>query len=90
LGDIFFALREGYEPSPVLRNELNEFEDPHHMDIHGTNLPNICHGNGSLEATIRMAGEKVKRNYRRAKPLRLVDFAPMIAYALGIRPPRQC
>jgi arylsulfatase A-like enzyme len=40
-----------------------------------------------MEAMAIMAGAGVKKNRRRARPIRLVDFAPTVAYALGVPAP---
>ena len=88
-GDVIYALKAGYEASAVLRSSLGEFEDPHYAAVHSSALPNAKYGTGTMEAMLIMAGGGVKKNRRRAKPIRLVDFAPTVAYALGVPPPAQ-
>jgi len=86
-GDVIYALKAGYEVSAVLRSSLVEFEHPHYAGIHSSVLPNAKYGTGTMEAVAIMAGAGVKKNRRRAKPIRLVDFAPTVAYALGVPAP---
>jgi len=88
-GDVIYALKAGYEASAVLRSNLAEFEEPHYGGVHSSALPNGQFGTGTLEAVVIMAGAGVKKNRRRGKPLRLVDFAPTVAYALGVPAPAQ-
>lgn len=88
-GDVIYALKAGYEAYPVLRSNLAEFEHPHYAGVHSSALPNARYGTGTLEAMAIFAGAGVKKNFRRPKPMRLVDFAPTVAYALGVPAPAQ-
>jgi len=88
-GDVIYALKAGYEASAVLRSNLVEFEDPHYGGVHSSALPNGTFGKGTLEAAIILTGAGIKTNQRREKPFRLVDFAPTLAYALGVPAPAQ-
>jgi len=88
-GDVIYALGAGYEAYAVLRASLCEFEEPHYAGVHSSVLPNAKYGTGTMEAMAIFAGGGVKKNQRRKKPIRLVDFAPTVAYALGIPAPAQ-
>ena len=88
-GDVIYALKAGYEASAVLRSNLVEFEHPHYGGIHSSVLPNASYGTGTMEAMAILAGAGVKKNWRRPKPIRLVDFAPTVAYAVGVPAPAQ-
>jgi len=88
-GDVIYALKAGYEASAVLRASLCEFEEPHYAGIHSSVLPNAKYGTGTMEAMAILAGGGLRRNRRREKPMRLVDFAPTVAYALGVPAPAQ-
>jgi predicted AlkP superfamily phosphohydrolase/phosphomutase len=88
-GDVIYALKAGYEASAVLRSNLIEFEEPHYGGVHSSVLPNGRFGTGTLEAAIILTGAGVKKNRRREKAFRLVDFAPTLAFALGVPAPAQ-
>ncbi len=63
---------------------------PANTSIHGTGLPSIKLGLGSLSVPLIAKGEGIKRGYVLNKRFRLIDIAPTIAYYLGIPPPKDC
>jgi len=63
---------------------------PPNTSIHGTGLPSIKLGEGSLSVPLIVKGPGIKRGYTLKKRFRLIDIAPTIAYFLEIPPPKDC
>ncbi|MBW2148999.1 MAG: alkaline phosphatase family protein [Deltaproteobacteria bacterium] len=85
-GDVIYVLDVGYEASGVLRTDLREFEEPHYSGIHSSVLPNAKLDEGTIQSMFIIAGPGIKKGIRMKNETPLVNFAPTIAYALGLPP----
>jgi len=88
-GDVIYVLDPHYEASGTIRVPPVNFEKPHFASIHSTVLPNAQLGMGTIEAMYVFKGPGVRKGWRRPQPIRLIDIAPTISYAINIPAPAQ-
>ncbi|MBI5967768.1 MAG: alkaline phosphatase family protein, partial [Deltaproteobacteria bacterium] len=88
-GDIIYILDPRYEASGTIRVPPVNYEKPRFASIHSSILPNARLGMGTIEAMYVFKGPGIRKGWRRPNPLRLVDIAPTISYAINIPAPAQ-
>jgi len=88
-GDVIYVLDPEYEASGTIRVPSKHYEKPHFASIHSTVLPNATLGMGTIEAIYIFKGPGVRKGWKRPKPIRLIDFAPTVSYAMSIPAPAQ-
>jgi predicted AlkP superfamily phosphohydrolase/phosphomutase len=88
-GDVIYVLDPEYEASGTIRVPSKHYEKPHFASIHSTVLPNATLGMGTIEAMYIFKGPGVRKGWKRPKPIRLIDFAPTVSYAMSIPAPAQ-
>ena len=97
VGDVVFALADGYHPvtHPVMGEGGGPTPDLQvtsylcKSGIHGWQLPTTSYGIGSMGCLLVMAGGGIKEGARCKPPVHLVDLAPTLAHAAGLPCPAQ-
>ena len=97
VGDVVFALADGYHPvtSPQFGEGGGPTPDLEVMSylaksgIHGWQLPTTSYGIGSMGSLLIMAGQGIKKGAKCGTPVKLVDVAPTLAHVAGWPCPKQ-